>query len=41
MIEQAVFTAIPRTAPSGEATQDLVETLRDDTVPAHTEGAAA
>jgi putative drug exporter of the RND superfamily len=34
----AVFTAIPRTAPSGEATQDLVETLRDDTVPKATQG---
>ena len=34
----AVFTVIPRTAPSGEETQDLVETLRDDTIPNATEG---
>jgi uncharacterized membrane protein YdfJ with MMPL/SSD domain len=34
----AVFTAIPRDAPSSEGTQDLVETLRDDTVPKATKG---
>ena len=34
----AVFTATARTAPSGEETQDLVETLRDDTVPKATRG---
>jgi putative drug exporter of the RND superfamily len=34
----AVFNVIPRTAPSGQATADLVETLRDDTIPAATSG---
>jgi RND superfamily putative drug exporter len=34
----AVFTVIPRTAPSGQETEDLVETLRDDTIPPATEG---
>ncbi len=34
----AVFTAIPRDAPSSEGTQDLVETLRDDTIPKATKG---
>jgi putative drug exporter of the RND superfamily len=34
----ATFTAIPRTAPSDFATQDLVNSLRDDTIPAATRG---
>ncbi|HEX6115748.1 MAG TPA: MMPL family transporter [Solirubrobacterales bacterium] len=34
----AVFSVIARTAPSAEATSDLVETLRDDTIPEATKG---
>jgi RND superfamily putative drug exporter len=34
----AVFTVLPTTAPASEATQDLVEHLRDDVVPAATKG---
>jgi RND superfamily putative drug exporter len=34
----ATFTAIPRTAPSDFATQDLVSTLRDETIPNATRG---
>ena len=35
----ATFNAIPRTAPSDTATEDLVNSLRDDTIPAATQGA--
>ena len=34
----AVFSVIPRTAPSAEATSDLVNTLRDETIPEATKG---
>jgi putative drug exporter of the RND superfamily len=34
----AVFSVIPRTAPAAEATSNLVETLRDDTIPKATAG---
>ena len=34
----AVFTVIPKTVPSSQATQDLVNTLRDDVIPPATEG---
>ena len=34
----AVFTAIPKDAPSSEATQDLVNKLRDDVIPSATKG---
>jgi putative drug exporter of the RND superfamily len=34
----AVFSVIPRTAPAAEATSNLVETLRDDTIPEATAG---
>jgi RND superfamily putative drug exporter len=34
----AVLTVTPKTAPSDEATADLVERLRDDTIPAATRG---
>jgi RND superfamily putative drug exporter len=34
----AVFTVIPKHAPSSEATSDLVGTLRDDVIPAALEG---
>jgi RND superfamily putative drug exporter len=34
----AVFTVTPKTAPSDFATQDLVEDLRDDVIPAATKG---
>jgi RND superfamily putative drug exporter len=34
----AVFTAIPKTAPSAEATSDLVNTLRDEVIPEATAG---
>ena len=34
----AVFTVIPTTAPSAEATSDLVERLRDDVIPPAVKG---
>jgi RND superfamily putative drug exporter len=34
----AVFTVIPKDAPSSEATSNLVDTLRDDVIPAALEG---
>ena len=33
-----VFSVVPRTAPSAEATSDLVETLRNDTIPKASKG---
>jgi RND superfamily putative drug exporter len=36
----AVFTAIPTTGPSAEATSDLVDRLRDDVIPPATKGTA-
>ncbi len=36
--EMATITAIPKTSPQDQATSDLLETLRDDVLPAATQG---